>query len=477
MNPPKKPESGKAHESGNKPPATDKKPDHQGLPAPRRYWATLAQLLALAACVIDASMVNVALPSIARALALDPSTSIWIVNAHGLTIAITLLPMSSLVERLGFRRIFSIGVGVFVVGACISASSMNLYMLLMGRVIQGLGAASIFVLSAGLIRQTFPPAQLGRGIGMTAMTVSVGAVVGPTLGSIILTLGGWRWMFLVMLPVGVIVWLIKHNLPDGQGLVRRPFDARSAIESGLGIGFLILGLDFLVLYTWQSLLLISASVLIIIRLVRRSSLQTAPLFPVDLLRIRPFRYALGASQLSFSAQMAAFVSLPFFLQVTLGRDQLELGWLMAGWPAGTAVMAMVAGRLADRYPIPLLCALGAGCMAIGLTMIAFMTPSVSNLWVFLCMVLGGVGFGFFQTPNNRVLLTTAPRERSGALGGTQAVTRVFGQTVGAAIVASAFALNQNLGPTYGLIVAVIFCTFAVTLNVYRQIGLAAREVA
>ena len=116
-------------------------------------------------------------------------------------------------------------------------------------------------------------------------------------------------------------------------------------------------------------------------------------------------------------------------------------------------------------------------MAIGLTMIAFMTPSVSNLWVFLCMVLGGVGFGFFQTPNNRVLLTTAPRERSGALGGTQAVTRVFGQTVGAAIVASAFALNQNLGPTYGLIVAVIFCTFAVTLNVYRQIGLAAREVA
>ena len=450
--------------------------EYAGLEAPRRYWAATAQLLAVAICVLDASMINVALPSIAQTLGINPSTAVWIVNAYGLTVVVTLLPASSLVERMGFRRIFSVGLATFVIGALVSATSVNLQMLLAGRVIQGLGAAALFCLSAGLIRLTYPPHLLGRGIGLIAMTVSVGAVVGPSLGAVILTLGGWRWIFVIMLPVGLFVWLIKSNLPDAKG-VHRPFDARSAIQSGIGIGLLILGLDFLVSYTWQSLMLIAFSAIVIVDLVRRSSLQTAPLFPVDLLRIRPFRYAIAASQLAFSSQMAAFVSLPFFLQVTLGRDQLTLGWLMAGWPAGAAVMAIVAGRLADRYPIPLLCAIGAACMTLGLGAIALMSPAVANIWVMACMVLCGIGFGFFQTPNNRVLLTSAPRERSGALGGTQAVTRVFGQTAGAAIVASAFALNQDLGPTYGLIVAVVFSGLAVALNVYRQIGLARHEVA
>ncbi|AWB34923.1 MFS transporter [Orrella marina] len=430
----------------------------------------------LATCVLDASMINVALPTISQSLGVDASTSVWIVNAYGLTVVVTLLPFSSQVERFGFRRIFSVGLATFTIGALISASSISLPMLLAGRLIQGLGAAALFCLTAGLIRLTFPINQLGRGIGMIAMTVSVGAVVGPSLGAVILTLGGWRWLFLVMLPVGAFVWIIKHHLPDAKG-VKRPFDVRSAIESGLGIGLLILGLDFLAIYTWQSLLLIAASAVIIVRLVRRSSTQTAPLFPVDLLRIRPFRYAIGASQLTFSSQMAAFVSLPFFLLDTLERDQLTLGWLMAGWPAGAGVMALVAGRMADRHSIPLLCALGASCMAIGMASIAFMSPGIDNLWVMLCMILCGVGFGFFQTPNNRVLLTTAPRERSGALGGTQAVTRTFGQTVGAALVASALALNQDLGPTYGLIVSVVFALLAVALNVYRQIGLSTSEAA
>ncbi len=447
-----------------------------GLEAPRRYWAATAQLLAVAISVLDASMINVALPSIAQTLGIDPSTAIWIVNAYGLTVVVTLLPASSLVERMGFRRMFSVGLATFVIGALISAISLNLSMLLVGRVIQGLGAGFLFCLSAGLIRLTYPPHLMSRGIGLLAMTVSLGAVIGPSLGAVILTLGGWRWIFVVMLPVGLFVWFIKSNLPDAKG-VHRPFDARSAIQSGIGIGLLILGLDFLVLYTWQSLLLIAVSIFVIIDLIRRSSLQTAPLFPVDLFRIRPFRYAIAASQLAFSSQMAAFVSLPFFLQITLGRDQLTLGWLMAGWPAGAAVMALVAGRLADQYPIPLLCAIGAACMMTGLAAIAFMSPDVANSWVMVCMVLCGVGFGFFQTPNNRVLLTSAPRERSGALGGTQATTRVFGQTAGAAIVASAFALNQDLGPTYGLIVAVVFAGLAVALNVYRQIGLARHEVA
>lgn len=448
----------------------------EGLEAPRRYWAALAQLLAIGACVLDASMINVALPSIAQALDVAPSTAVWIVNAYGLTVVVTLLPFSSVVERVGFHRVFSVGLGIFVLGALCSATAPNLEVLLIGRIIQGLGAAAIFCLSAGLIRVIYPPEQLGRGIGLNAMTVSVTAVVGPSLGSIILTLGDWRWLFVAMLPVGAFAWYIRSNLPDGRG-VRRPFDVRAAIQSGIGIGLLILGLDFVATYTWQSIILIAISIVVMVNLVRRSAQQTAPLVPVDLLRIKPFRYAIAASKLSFSSQMAAFISLPFFLQRILERDQLTIGWLMAGWPAGAAVMAMVAGRLADRYPVPLLCAVGAASMMFGILGISLMSSAVSDVWIMVCMVLCGVGFGFFQTPNNRVLILSAPRERSGALGGIQAVTRVFGQTVGAAIVASAFALSQEAGPTYGMVVAVAFAAMAVALNVYRQIGLSKHETA
>jgi len=421
-------------------------------------------------------MINVALPSMSEVLEINPSSAVWIVNAYGLVMVMVLLPFSSLVERYGVKKIYTMGLCTFLVGSLISASSIHLAMLLTGRVIQGVGAAALFCLSAGLIRSIYPTRLLSKGLGLIAMTVATGSVIGPSLGSVILTLAGWRWIFISMIPLGVFIFFLRHNLPPSK-LYKRPFDLRSAAQCAAGIGCLILGLDFLVTYTWQSVVLLCLSAVLMIDLTRRSAQQTAPLFPVDLLKIRPFRYAIAASKLTFAAQMAAFVSMPFFLQITLGRSQLTLGWIMAGWPLGAGVMAMVAGFLADRYAIPLLCAMGAGCMALGTLAIALMNPQVDDIWIFLCMVVCGVGFGFFQTPNNRVLLTAAPRERSGALGGTQAVTRVLGQTIGAAIVAGAFALGAGKGPTYGIFVSVIFASLAVALNVYRQIGLSKNEMA
>jgi DHA2 family multidrug resistance protein-like MFS transporter len=180
------------------------------------------------------------------------------------------------------------------------------------------------------------------------------------------------------------------------------------------------------------------------------------------------RYALAASASRFAGQMAMLVSLPFYLQITLERSQLSVGLLMAGWPAGAAVIALIAGRLSDRFPVALLCAIGAGSMALGLLIVVLMPASTSDAWLFAAMLLSGIGFGFFQTPNNRVLIGSAPRHRAGALGGLQATTRVFSQTFGAAIVSLVFGLGLVSGPMLGLVVAIFFSLIAVAVNIVRH---------
>jgi DHA2 family multidrug resistance protein-like MFS transporter len=229
----------------------------------------------------------------------------------------------------------------------------------------------------------------------------------------------------------------------------------------------ILGLDYVVSHTTYAVVLIVVGLALTAWLVRMASTQTSPLVPVDLLKIAAIRSAIAASVFSFASQMATFVSLPFYLQVVHGHDPMTVGLLMTAWPLGAAVMAILAGRLADRVPVSILCGLGALAMTCSSVAITLVPQSAGFYALMAAMVLGGVGFGFFQTPNNRALLGNAPRERSGAVGGLQALTRVFGQTVGAALVAAAFTASQSSGATLGLLAGAVFASFALIINVRR----------
>lgn len=434
---------------------------------PQRFWAILTLFISLGICVLDASMVNVALPEIAASLNAPAASTVWVVNVYGLTVAGTLLPFAAMAERIGFKRAFRFGLLLFVIGAFASALAPSLEFLLVGRVIQGLGAAAIMCLFGGLMRHIYPTKLLAKGIGLNAVVVSVNSVIGPSLGSVILTFADWRWIFVSVIPLAVLASLTMRALPVVARLNRR-FDYRSAVHSALTIGLFIIGLDYLAKYPLFAAGAIALSVVLAVALIRRAMQQTAPLVPVDLLRIDPIRAALAASVCSFGAQMAMFVALPFYLLVTLARDAITVGLLMAAWPLGAAVMAVVSGRLADRYPVALLCGIGSASMLSGTLWIVFAPASMTDVWLFMAMLLSGIGFGFFQTPNNRVLIGAAPRERAGAIGGLQAVTRVFGQTVGAALVATVFTLSQTAGPTYGLIVSAVFSMMALMVNVRRH---------
>jgi len=437
---------------------------------PQRLWAVVTLFVGIGISVLEGSMVNVALPDIALSLNTSAAATVWVVNGFGLTVAVTLLPFAAMAERVGFKRVFRIGLTLFVLGAIASALAPNLELLLLSRVVHGLGASAIMCLFGGLLRHIYPMRLLSRGIALNAVVVSVASVIGPTVASLILTVADWRWIFVSMVPLAFVAFFTMRALPEVARVERR-FDFSAAVLSAIAIGFFIVGLDYLATYPLVAAVSVAISVFMAIGLVRRSLQQTAPLVPVDLLRIDAIRAALAASVSSFGAQMAAFVSLPFYLLITLERDALEVGLLMAAWPLGSTMMAPIAGRLADRYPVAVLCAIGSGAMLLGSLWIVLLGSDPNDVWLFAAMVLGGVGFGFFQTPNNRVLLGSAPRERAGAVGGLQAVTRVIGQTAGAALVAMAFTLgdsNELSNAINGLIVSVVLAAIALAINVRRQ---------
>lgn len=437
-----------------------------GLPVPRRRWAVATLLLAMTMAVLDASIANVALPTIAVDLDASPAAAVWIVNAYNVTVVAMLLPLSSVAERVGFKRMFVIGLSLFTLASLACALSRSLEALTLSRIAQGLGAAVLMSLFGGLVRHIYPTRMLARGISINAMTVGVMSVLGPTIGAAILSVAQWPWIFAVNLPVGLVALRCARFLPDVPGTGAR-FDWASALLCMVGMSLFILGIDYLVAEPVRGLGLVAAAAAAAWFLVRRARGQTAPLVPVDLLRIKPVAYAVGASACSFAAQMSAFVSLPFYLQHVLGRDHLSMGFLLGMWPVAAAAMAPVSARLCERYSAAQLCAAGAAAMAAGLAWLAALPPDAGNAAIVVGMLLGGIGFGFFQTPNNRAMLGSAPRSRAGAAGGMQATTRVFGQSFGTALVAAAFGLSREQGPTLALIFSMGCALMALAVNAVR----------
>ena len=425
-----------------------------GLPTPRRYWSVLAIWLAMTMSVLDGAIANVALPTIARDLNASAASSIWVVNAYQLAITVTLLPLAALGDRLGYRRVYMAGLAIFTLGSLCCALSHSLIELTAARVLQGLGAGGIMSINAALVRFTYPKRLLGRGIGLNALVISVSAAIGPTVAAAILARASWAWLFAINVPVGVLaIAVASRSLPVTVGSERR-FDWVSGLLNALTFGFLIVGAESVVRQgPAAGLTQLAIGAIAGVLLVRRELKQEAPLVPFDLLRMPIFGLSIATSVVSFSAQMMAFVSLPFYFQTVLGRTAVTTGLLMTPWPIAVGIAAPIAGRLADRHRAGTLGGIGLTLFAIGLLMLSLVRPGSSDLDIAWRMALCGVGFGFFQSPNNRAMVTSAPMHRSGAAGGALATARLLGQTAGAVTTAVFFHLSGTTAATTALATA------------------------
>lgn len=445
----------------------DNLPD--GLPLPQRYYAIFTLMLAIAITVLDATMVNVALPAIAKELSIPDSSVVWVAIAYSLTIVMTLLPLSAVAERVGMGRLFATGTSIFLVSSLGASFSQDFTTLLLARIGQGLGSSMLMCLFGGLVRNIYPLRKLGMGLSINAIMVSMMAVLGPSLGAFLLDFASWRWLFFINVPICLLTWLGIRHLPAVPRNVK-PFDWISCFLIFPVFGLSILGLDLIAsepLWSLGSLVIAVAAGWV---LIKRSLGQAAPIVPVDLLRITPVAYAVAASAFSFAAQMASVVSFPFFFQKVMGYSYTEIGLMLGVWSIGVGVMAPTSAWLSNRVSIAILCAIGAGTMAFGTSLLLFYDAQTPMSFIVIAMILGGFGFGLFQTPNNRALLAGVPRHRSAAAGGMQATTRVYGQSFGTALVALAFALGQESGAVYAVAVAMLCASVSLVINIARHLN-------
>lgn len=439
-----------------------------GLPLPRRYFAAAAIWLAIAMSVLDSAIANIALPTIAEQLHASPAVAVWVVNAYQLAITILLLPLAALGDRIGHSRVYLSGLGLFIAGSLACALADSLPTLIAARMFQGIGAAGIMSMNAALVRATYPSAILGRGMGYNALVLSVSAAMGPTLASLVLSIANWPWLFAVNVPVGLASLAVGYRCLPKTGGHGRPPDYLGALMSASTLGLIIFGAEtFARELSRAGLLMLLAGLVVGVLLVRREWRRPAPLLPLDLLRIPIFGLSILTSITSFAAQMLAFVTMPFLLQSVLGRSVVESGLLMTPWPLAVAFVAPIAGRLADRYPAGILGSIGLAVFAAGLFALSVMGPHPGSLDIVWRMALCGAGFGLFQSPNNRAMVTAAPRERSGAAGGMLATARLLGQTIGAVAVASGFHwLGLGSSPTL-LVCAAIAAALAACISLLR----------
>ena len=421
--------------------STQKIEETDGLPMPKRIWAVVSVGFALCMSVLDINIVNIVLPTLSHDFGTSPAVTTWIINGYQLAIVISLLSFSALGEIIGYRKVFLSGIGLFCITSLICALSDSFWTLTVARIFQGFSASAITSVNTAQLRYIYPKSQIGRGMGINAMVVAISAAAGPSVASGILSIASWHWLFAINVPLGLTALLlgIKH-LPRQEERTKRKFDYISAIANAVTFGLLIYTLDGFAHHEKMDFLFIQLIVLAVVGTyyVRRQLTQTTPLLPLDLLRIPIFWLSILTSICSFIAQMTAMVSLPFFLQNTLGHSEVMTGLLLTPWPLATLVTAPLAGYLVERIHLGILGSVGMALFAVGLFSLSSLTAESSDISIILRLMLCGAGFGLFQTPNNSTIISSAPTQRSGGASGMLGMARLLGQTTGTTLVALLF---------------------------------------
>jgi DHA2 family multidrug resistance protein-like MFS transporter len=420
---------------------------HDGLFGGARYRAMFAVSLSVLLSTLDYAVVNVALPSIARDIHTSASNSIWVVNAYQLASVISLLPLAAAGDRLGHGRLCRIGLVLFIIASVLCAISRSLPELAAARALQGFGGACIMSVNAALVRFIYPARQLGRGIALNGLVVALGVALGPTVAAGVLCLAHWPWLFLINLPLGGAALFFAVTALPKTPLSGGAFDWTSTGLIALAFGALIIGGDSFAhrgsALSACALLLAGAVALAV--LVQRQLGRADPLLPVDLLARPGFRAAFLTGFFGFVASNFFIISMPFNLANVLHRSAVATGLLITPWPVAIVAVAPFVGRLTDRYPAALLSTLGLCLTGTGFLALRLLPAAPTDFDICWRIALAGAGFGLFQPPNNKALITTAPLHRTGSASGMISVARLLGQTVGGMLVALTLGLVVHGG--------------------------------
>ncbi len=403
--------------------------------------AMAAVMTSTTMAVFDGAIINVALPSIAHALAVPAQSAVWVANGYLLSAAMTLAIFAALASRIGFRALFAFGLCLFTLASLGCALSSSLSMLTGWRIVQGVGGAATLSIAPAILRSVFPTRLLGRILGLHALLIAASTAVAPVLGGTLLAALSWQWLFAINIPLGTLaLTLTLQAIPDNRTRERAPFDIAGAALSALMLGGLIMAANafsrpgLAQTQLWTAAGYGSVAMVAGLAFIWRQRRAPQPLMPLQLFSSARFSLAALTSLASFVSQGMTFIALPFLFQSVYGYSVFASALLFTPWPLGIMLAAPHAGRLADRYPAAIISTAGLGLFALGLVLLALL-PEQAQAWdIGVRSLVCGIGFGFFQSPNNREMMANASREHSGYASGVLAIMRTFGQCLGGALV-------------------------------------------
>jgi EmrB/QacA subfamily drug resistance transporter len=402
----------------------------------RKWLALSAVSVGAFISTLSGSIVNISLPTIADQLGVGISDVEWIVVAYLLTAGSLLLTFGRLGDIVGYKKIYIGGFALFTVASVLCGLAQSAEELAVLRVLQGVGFGMIQALAPAIVTAVFPPSERGKALGLTAVSISLGLTVGPTLGGVLTEWASWRWIFFINVPIGLfgVLWSWRV-LPTGRGEEQR-FDLPGAVLAGAAMFCLLLVLAEGESWGWGSARtvgMLGAFAVLGAAFAATELRVPQPMYDLRLFAIRTFSAGNASLLVAFMALFVAIFLMPFFLQRGQGFSVLKAGLLLTPLSLTTLVVAPLSGSLSDRIGSRLLATSGLLVMGAALLSLTQLDTRAGDWEIIWRLALVGFGLGLFTSPNNSSVLGSVPRPRLGSASATVAQMRITGQVLGVAV--------------------------------------------
>lgn len=403
---------------------------------------------------LDSGIVNTALPTVAQDFGASLPEVQWCVSAYFLVISCLLPLFGRMGDMYGRRRMYTLGFLVFTASSMLCGAAPDLLAIIGARVLQGVGAAMLMSNGPAIIMAAFPGATRGRALGIIGMTVALGSLAGPGLGGLLIQAFGWRSVFYVNLPIGLAgLWLTRRFLPPLERLHDETLDMLGAGLFAVAMTGLLLAMTHGRDWGWTSPLVLgclglaAACFPCFVLWERRTD---HPMIDLSLFGIWPFLSGNIVAFLAFMSMFANAILLPFYLQGQLNLSPLMTGIVLSTLPLAMAVSSPMSGYLSERVNFATLTTIGLAVISAGLFGQSLLLPDTPLWRVFLGQVVIGLGVGIFMSPNNNSVLTSAPQDKIGLVGGFLALVRNVGMVSGIAAAITVFGVAQGRAAASGL---------------------------
>lgn len=424
----------------------------------KKWWALFSVACGAFMATLDASIVNIALSTLTVDLNSSLSEVKWVVVIYFLVLTCLLLPLGKISDSYGRKKIFSSGYVVFILGSALCGFAQSLSWLILFRVIQATGASMLMANGPAIITDAFPAKERGRALGTLAMIVSVGLISGPAIGGILIDSLGWKSIFLLNIPVGILgTVLVKYFVDEDPNAGKKlHFDWAGTILQFLALfsltvifdsGKIFNSSEFLDSIAKIGLTFFTAGFFILFYNVEKNA--KSPIFDLSLLENKTFLYSNIAALLVFISYSALAVLIPYFLQSQIHLSAHHTGLLMTSIPALILISAPISGRISDNIGSRGLCMSGSLIIAIVIVFLG----SFLNIWsgsvsgeilAALGLACIGIGLGLFQTPNNNAIMNNVPSHKLGVASALIATIRNMGIVIGSGLGTGLFTWQQSL---------------------------------